>query len=100
MRFVQTIWFSTDRFDEMQALMDRWTEEGNRGKAPGLIRTTVAKDRDHDGMYLVIAEFEDYEQAMKNSERPETDAYAREMATMANGEPSFGNFDVVRVDEA
>ena len=44
MRFVQTIWFSTDRFDEMQALMDRWTEEGNRGQAPGLIRTTVAKD--------------------------------------------------------
>jgi hypothetical protein len=51
-------------------------------------------------MYLVIAEFEDYEQAMKNSERPETDAFAREMATMTNGEPSFGNFDVVRVDEA
>ena len=100
MRFVQTIWFSTDRFDAMQALMDRWTEEGNRGQAPGLIRTTVAKDRDHDGMYLVIAEFEDYEQAMKNSERPETDAFAREMATMTNGEPSFGNFDVVRVDEA
>jgi hypothetical protein len=99
MRFVQTIWFATDRFDEMQALMDRWAEEGGGGRAPGLIRTTVAKDRDHDGMYLVIAEFEDYEQAMKNSERPETDAFAREMGTMTNGAPSFGNFDVVRVDE-
>lgn len=97
MRFVQTIWFATERFDEMQALMERWAQD--TGQAPGLIRTTVAKDRDHDGMYLVIAEFEDYEQAMKNSERPETDAFAREMATMTNGAPSFGNFDVVRVDE-
>ena len=84
MRFVQTIWFSTDRFDAMQALMDRWAEEGGGGQAPGLIRTTVAKDRDHEGMYLVIAEFEDYEQAIGELSSPEPENRLR-AATLLKG---------------
>lgn len=98
MAFVQTITFSTDRMDEMQALMDRFEQERTDPR-PGLVRVTVAKDRDHEGQYMVIAEFENYEVAMENSARPETDAFAREMAGLSKGRPTFGNYDVVRVDE-
>ena len=97
MTFVQTISFTSDRMDEMQALMDRFdAEQPERG--PGMIRVSVAKDRDEEGHYLVIAEFESYELAMENSARPETDAFAREMAGLTTGPPVFGNYDILRVD--
>ena len=99
MAFVQTITFSTDRMDEMQALMERSRQEQD-GPSPGLVRVTVAKDRDQDGRFIVIAEFESYELAMQNSARPETDAMAKEMATLSSGPPTFGNYDVLSVEEA
>jgi quinol monooxygenase YgiN len=98
MRFVQTVAFSTDRLDEMRALMDEFART-RAGEAPGFVKSTLVKDRDNDGKYLVIAEFESYEQAMENSARPETDAFARQMAELAGGPPSFGNYDVLSVQE-
>jgi quinol monooxygenase YgiN len=98
MAFVQTIAFSTDRMDEMQALMDRSQQE-QTDPSPGLVRITVAKDRDHEDRYMVIAEFESYELAMQNSARPETDAMAGEMAKLSKGPPSFGNYDVLSTEE-
>jgi quinol monooxygenase YgiN len=98
MAFVQTITFSTDRMDEMQALMDRFQQE-QAEPSPGPARVTVVKDRDQDDRYMVIAEFESYELAMENSARPETDAMAGEMAKLSNGPPSFGNYDVLSVEE-
>jgi hypothetical protein len=44
---------------------------------------------------MVIAEFESYELAMENSGRPETDAFARKMRELAEGEVTFGNYDVI-----
>ena len=98
MGFVQTISFTSDRMDEMQQVMERYQEQ-QRGRSPGLNRVTVARDRDHDGRYLVIAEFESYELAMENSARPETDAFAKEMAQLTTEQPTFGNYDVLSVDE-
>ena len=98
MRFVQTVAFSSDRIDEMQALMDEFARN-RAADAPGFIKSTLVRDRDNDGQYLVIAEFESYEQAMENSAKPETDAFARRMSELAGGPPSFNNYDVVSVQE-
>jgi hypothetical protein len=47
---------------------------------------------------MVIAEFENYDLAMQNSARPETDAFAKRMAELCDGPPSFGNYDLIRED--
>ena len=44
---------------------------------------------------MVIAEFETYELAMQNSNRPETDAMAKRMAELCDGPPVFGNYDLI-----
>jgi hypothetical protein len=48
---------------------------------------------------MVIAEFESYELAMENSARPETDAFAKKMAEMTDGPPTFGNYDLLHEDK-
>jgi hypothetical protein len=78
--------------------MDRFRQE-QAEPSPGPVRVTVVKDRDQDDRYMVIAEFESYELAMQNSARPETGAMAGEMAKLSNGAPSFGNYDVLSVEE-
>jgi heme-degrading monooxygenase HmoA len=94
MGFIQTIGFSTSKYDEMQTMMDEFDEQQG-AQSPGFKGLKILKDRDHENRYLVVAEFESYELAMENSARPETDAFAKRMAALADGPPSFGNFDVV-----
>jgi antibiotic biosynthesis monooxygenase (ABM) superfamily enzyme len=94
MKFFQTIRFSTSRIEEMQALMQEYDQQDS-GSSPGFIGSKVLKDRDRDNAYVVIAEFESYDQAMENSGRPETDAFAKKMATLVDGELGFNNYDVI-----
>lgn len=94
MTFIQTISFSTNRMDEMQTMMDRWDEEQSE-PAPGFVGTKILKDRDNDNAFMVIAEFDSYETAMENSNRPETDAFAKQMGELTDGPPTYGNYDVV-----
>jgi quinol monooxygenase YgiN len=101
MTFVQTISFSTSRMDEMQKVMDAFTE-GRRqpgGAAPGFLGSKVVKDRDRENAYMVIVEFESYELAMENSARPETDAFAKQMAELSDGAPTFGNYDLIHEEK-
>jgi hypothetical protein len=94
MVFIQTIAFSTSKYDEMQKMVDEFDEQQG-GQSPGFRGLKILKDRDKENGYLVIAEFDSYELAMENSARPETDAFAKRMAGMADGPPSFGNYDLV-----
>jgi hypothetical protein len=92
--FIQTISFTTSRIDEIKALEGRFqAEEG--GQAPGYRGTRLLQDRDRENGYMVIAEFDSYELAMENSARPETDAFARQMAELVDGPVVFGNYDVI-----
>jgi quinol monooxygenase YgiN len=93
MKFVQTISFTTAREDEMRALSQEWSENG--GESPGLLSTKVLRDRDRENTYVVVAEFENFELAMENSARPETDAMAKRMAELVDAPPVFTNYDVI-----
>jgi quinol monooxygenase YgiN len=95
--FIQTISFSSSRMDELQKVMQEWDEQQTE-PAPGFVGTRVLKDRDTEGRFMVIAEFENYDMAMQNSARPETDAFAKRMAELCDGPPSFGNYDLIRED--
>ena len=93
MKFVQTIAYTSSREDELRALSEEWNRQGTN--SPGLVGVKVLKDRDHENTYLVVAEFDSYELAMENSARPETDEFARKMAELVDGPPTFTNYDVI-----
>ncbi len=97
MTFIQTISFSTSRMDEMQALMDTFGAAAqDQGRSMlGFRGSKVLKDRDRENVYMVVAEFESFELAMENSARPETDAFAKEMAALSDAPPTFGNYDLI-----
>jgi hypothetical protein len=43
-----------------------------------------------------MVEFESYDAAMENSNRPDTGEYAARMAELCDGPPTFYNLDVVQ----
>jgi hypothetical protein len=91
--FVQIIEFQTSRPDEVKALGEQY-----RDRDPGTARrSTVTADRDRPGYYLNIVEFDSYESAMENSNRPETAEFAAKMMELCDGPPKFYNLDVVMV---
>lgn len=89
--FVQIIEFKTNRIDEVQRLADEMGSEPNSGTA---LRGSVTQDRDRPGWYLNIVEFDSYESAMSNSNRPEVSAFAARMAALCEEPPRFYNLHV------
>jgi hypothetical protein len=97
MAFVQIIEFTTTRFDEMQKLFDELRSRDPGPTSPS--RGMVCADRDQPNRYVTIVEFPSYEEAMANSQRPETTAMAERMAALCDGPPTFRNLDVHEVVE-
>ena len=96
MAFVQIIEVTTSRIEEIQALMDAWVTktEGKRRAH----RSTLTADRDRPNTYVQIVEFPSYEEAMANSNLPETGEFAEQLVMLCDTPPSFRNLDVRRVD--
>jgi quinol monooxygenase YgiN len=97
MAFIQIIEFTTNRFDEVEALMDEWVER-TKGKRRAH-RGTVTSDRDRPNAYVQIVEFPSYEEAMENSNLPETAEFSERVAKLCQGPATFRNLDVRRVDD-
>jgi quinol monooxygenase YgiN len=94
--FIQIIEFRTSRWDELQALAQEFEDSRNQAAASGASPTKihVVGDRDDPGRFLNIVEFESYEAAMENSNRPETGEFAARMQALCDGPPTFHNLDV------
>lgn len=97
MAFVQFIEFTTTRADEMRKLVNDFRESGQGPTTT--TRGMVCADRDQPNRFVTVVEFPSYEEAMKNSERPETTAFAAKMAELCDGPPTFRNLDVVEMIE-
>jgi len=95
--FVQIMELETSRIDEVEALSNRMAEE--RGDALLASKATITADRDHPGRYIVIVEFDSYEEAMKNSNDPVTSKYAEQLGALLDAPPKFYNLDVRTVME-
>ena len=85
--FVQIIEFKTTRADELRTLADDMSSGPGQGAA---LRGTVTEDRDRPGWYFNIVEFDSFEAAMSNSNRPEVSAFAARMAELCE-EPRPGS---------
>jgi quinol monooxygenase YgiN len=91
MSFVQVVEYQTDRPAEMRRISEEWTREH---PSPGPARVTLAEDRDRPGHFIMVAEFDSYEQAMTHSGRPETGEYAERMRQLASADPRYVNLEV------
>jgi hypothetical protein len=94
-KFAQIIDFETDRMDEMRESMRQFEQQAaseDRDVKP--TRRMLLQDRDRPNHYLVVVEFDSYEEAMKNSERADTTALAEKMGAMTTSR-KFVNCDVL-----
>ena len=91
-KFIQIIEFETSRLDEVQALSNDMESRRQGGTVETI---TVTADRDRPNHYRTIAAFDSYESAMQNSQRPETQEFARRMGELCDGPQTFSNLDVV-----
>ncbi|MFG2119060.1 ester cyclase [Streptomyces sp. NPDC048710] len=94
MTFVQLIDCRTSRIDEMNRLMDQWVEQ-TKGKRTAT-HAVVGKDRSDASHVIEIVEFPSYEEAMRNSNLPETDRIFRDLVALCDEMPTFTDLDVVR----
>ncbi|MEU6575066.1 ester cyclase [Streptomyces sp. NPDC046805] len=97
MTFVQLIECRTSRFDEMDRLMDRWVEQ-TKGKRTAM-HDMVGQDRSDASHFIEVVEFPSYEEAMRNSNLPETDRVFQEMVALCDEMPTFMDLDVVRDEQ-
>jgi hypothetical protein len=97
MPFIQIIEYKTSRIDELNTALDGWLEKtkGKRAATRGL----QTKDRDASDTYVQIVEFPSYEEAMANSNLPETSEFAAKFASLCDGPPTFRNLDVLREEQ-
>lgn len=93
-KFVQIIEFDTSRADEVRAVADEFRAGREAAGDSTVARGTFCVDRDRPNHYVNIIEFESYEAAMENSNRPETREFADRLAALCDGPPKFHNLDV------
>jgi quinol monooxygenase YgiN len=96
MTFVQVIEFDTSREQEVQVLMDQWRSETEGTRTA--THAWIARDHTKPNHYATIVEFPSYEEAMRNSEMPQTQAMAERMAELCDAPPRFLDLDVIRED--
>jgi hypothetical protein len=95
--FIQIIEYKSSRIEELNAALDGWLE-ATKGKRAAT-RGVQTKDRDTPNTYVQIVEFPSYEEAMANSNLPETSEFAAKLASLCNGSPTFRNLDVLREEQ-
>lgn len=97
MTFVQIIEYKTTRMDEVNALIDRWMAETDGRRTAS--RSIVLSDRDQAGTVVVVVEFPSFEEAMKNSELPETSKLAKQISELCDGPAVYRNLDLIRQEK-
>ncbi|MGO4601782.1 hypothetical protein [Terrabacter sp. 2YAF2] len=94
MKFAQTINFRSGRIADFDHYLDAWMARTEGDRIPH--RAVLTKDRDADDQYTLLVVFASHEQAMKNSNRPQTAEFAAFLAGICEGAPTFRNLDVLR----
>jgi hypothetical protein len=91
--FVQIMQLQTSKIDEIRAAVDEWQKATDHKRT--VERTAVCQDRDNPGRYSIIVYFDSYEDAVKNSALPETDALSKKTTALSDSPPTFVNLDIV-----
>jgi hypothetical protein len=87
--------FRTTRLPEFHEIGDRWQDEIGADRTARWAVTGA--DRAAPDRYLLIVGFPDHESAMANSKNPATGRFAEQLFAVCEGEASFHDLDVRRV---
>ena len=100
MNFVQTIRVRSDEPDVLAEMLREWDADQATADIMGYMGIRVLADREQPGRYVIIADFgvvdpdvSAADEAMRNNERPETQATARRMAELIQGEVEYHHYD-------
>lgn len=93
MTFTQTMTVQADRAESLTDLLDGWHQEQN-GTAPGYKAARLLADQDQPGRFLIEVDFSSEADAERNNARPETQAWADKLRSVAQSEPEYRNFTV------
>ena len=99
MAFIQVIDFESERGEDLQRVMDAW-RNATEGRRRSTLTVITCQDRERPDHYVTIVEFPSYEQAMENSNLPETRDFSARMTALCKGEPRFVNLDEIRRDKS
>lgn len=94
MAFVQSIDIETGDITPVKDLVNKWHEE-QAGVAPGYQATRILAEEGRSNRYVIEVDFSSKADAEVNNARPETEAWAKKLAGVVQGEPTFRNFDLV-----
>lgn len=93
MAFIQVIDYKTSQPEEVKRVIDEW-EEATKGKRTAN-RLLLTKYHDEPDRYCEIVFFDSYDEAMKNSELPETQEFAGRFSELVDGDTRYFDLDVV-----
>lgn len=81
-------------------MLDEWDRAQAAGDIMGYMGTRLLADREHPGRYEIIADFGVVDpavgaadEAARNNERPETQAWAARLLNVIDGEPEYRHYD-------
>lgn len=97
MTFIQITSFHCNDPSALRDIEDEWLAATKDRMT--LQRETFLVDRNDPSHFMTINEFDSYETAMQNSELPETDAMARRVAALLDGEPTYYDLEVVKITD-
>lgn len=84
-----------EAWEKLRSLDERWERE-QAPTAPGFRGSTILREIDAPDKAILAVLFESQELAQQNSDRPETNAWYRELLTLIEGEPEFIATEVLR----
>lgn len=98
--FTQTISVRSDDPAALVELLAEWDESQAASDIMGYAGTRLLADRERPGYYMIVAEFgvvdpdvPAVDEAVRNNERPETQAWAKQLLAVIDGEPEYRNYD-------
>jgi quinol monooxygenase YgiN len=95
--YVQIIELFTDREEQLKQLGEEW--ENAAALETTVLISSVCKDRNQPGRYLIIVTFPSYEAAQENNELPQTQKFAQQLAELCSHPPSFTDLDEIHLFE-
>jgi hypothetical protein len=98
--FSQTIAVRSDDPAPIIELLEQWDLDQASTDIMGYMGVRLLADRENPGQYLIIADFgvvdpdvPAADEANRNNERPETQAWAARLRELVNGEPKYRHYD-------
>jgi hypothetical protein len=98
--FSQTITVQCDDPAKLVDMLRQWDLDQATTDIMGYMGTRLLADRDNPGRYVIIADFgvidpdvSAADEAVRNNERPETQAWAARLLDAIDGSPQYHHYD-------